>query len=488
MIKLSLLVAPCFLLATFQLSVTMIESFEDDASSISSYSSYGVDVSFPIHHESSTSINYDYLPHNALPSLYPTPQSYRDMPLQPLGDRQAVYQEFLQGCVDFYSNSNKCGDYERDRVTMNLRQPQSMINYTDMGFQKVPVPKNVWDPIRRFWERNKENWKPERWPEGNTYTNHWKAPTYLVNIEDSSLRGGGSHLLKQAIVEGTRGVVEEWSGQAELTERSLYGIRIYTEEAMLNSHVDRLPYVFSAVINVDQDLDEPWPMEVIGHDGKANNVTLKPGEMLLYESHSIIHGRPFALKGRYMANLFVHYEPVGHSSRHHNHDTTSSLDEGISSQYRKAIQEGTGGHEAASDAANGLPPYLLPDSPEESHYREEHSQHDIPQGDSTDQTLAHTLAAEGRINELIELIEEEKHLIHATDANGWTALHEGARWGHVDVVRFLVEQGADIHLRSKNGTGGSVMFYAKMVQGPNSPVVLLLERLGAISVEPDPEL
>lgn len=132
MIKLSLLVAPCFLLATFQLSVTMIESFEDDASSISSYSSYGVDVSFPIHHESSTSINYDYLPHNALPSLYPTPQSYRDMPLQPLGDRQAVYQEFLQGCVDFYSNSNKCGDYERDRVTMNLRQPQSMINYTDM--------------------------------------------------------------------------------------------------------------------------------------------------------------------------------------------------------------------------------------------------------------------------------------------------------------------------------------------------------------------
>jgi hypothetical protein len=80
---------------------------------------------------------------------------------------------------------------------------------------------------------------------GNTFTNHWNAPTYLVNIEDSSLRGGGTQL-KKSIVDGTRRAMEEWSGGEELTECSLYGIRIYTEEAMLNSHVDRLPQVFSA--------------------------------------------------------------------------------------------------------------------------------------------------------------------------------------------------------------------------------------------------
>ena len=59
---------------------------------------------------------------------------------------------------------------------------------------------------------------------------------------------------------------------------------------MLAPHVDRLPLVSSAIINVDQDVDEPWPLEVIGHDGIAVNITMEPGDLVLYESHSIIHG------------------------------------------------------------------------------------------------------------------------------------------------------------------------------------------------------
>ena len=67
------------------------------------------------------------------------------------------------------------------------------------------------------------------------------------------------------------------------------------------THVDRLPLVVSAIINVAQDVDEPWPLEVYGHDGVAYNITMEPGEMILYESHSVLHGRPFPLKGRYYA-------------------------------------------------------------------------------------------------------------------------------------------------------------------------------------------
>jgi prolyl 4-hydroxylase len=32
---------------------------------------------------------------------------------------------------------------------------------------------------------------------------------------------------------------------------------------------------------------------------------------VLYESHSVIHGRPFPLQGRFYANVFLHFEPVG---------------------------------------------------------------------------------------------------------------------------------------------------------------------------------
>jgi hypothetical protein len=38
------------------------------------------------------------------------------------------------------------------------------------------------------------------------------------------------------------------------------------------------------------DVNFERPLEVIGHDGKAYNVTMEPGDLVLYESHSIIHG------------------------------------------------------------------------------------------------------------------------------------------------------------------------------------------------------
>ena len=41
----------------------------------------------------------------------------------------------------------------------------------------------------------------------------------------------------------------------------------------------------------------------------GNNVEifLKPGEMVLYESAVVPHGRQFPLNGEYFDNLFVHY-------------------------------------------------------------------------------------------------------------------------------------------------------------------------------------
>lgn len=99
----------------------------------------------------------------------------------------------------------------------------------------------------------------------------------MVSVEDTGLRGGG-YSLKKAIWDAARETISGWTGQ-ELTECSLYGIRVYKEGSILSTHVDRLPLVSSAIINVAADLDEPWPLEVYGHDGKAVNVTMEPGDM-----------------------------------------------------------------------------------------------------------------------------------------------------------------------------------------------------------------
>lgn len=105
-----------------------------------------------------------------------------------------------------------------------------------------------------------------------SYVNHWESPTYFVDVGNYGLDGGG-FTLKEKIWNAARDTISEWTGQ-QLAECSLYGIRVYKEGAVLAPHVDRLPLVSSAIINVDQDVDEPWPLEVIGHDGIARNITV----------------------------------------------------------------------------------------------------------------------------------------------------------------------------------------------------------------------
>lgn len=97
----------------------------NDESPTATSASYGVDVSFPMHYNG-VSDNYAWLPHNVDPSV-PVPEKYKDKPVQPLGNRQEFYDNFLDGCVQFYGKQGKrCVSTERDRIDMSLRQPQSM--------------------------------------------------------------------------------------------------------------------------------------------------------------------------------------------------------------------------------------------------------------------------------------------------------------------------------------------------------------------------
>jgi len=171
-------------------------------------------------------------------------------------------------------------------------------NYTELGFKKIKAPPDIFEVIKEFWEKNKDNQSPENWNAGNTYTNHWVSPTTMISVENNRLRGGGVYL-KNKIWSLAKETLQQWTGE-ELTPCSLYGIRVYSEGSVLATHVDRMPLVSSAILNVAQDLDEPWPLEVYGHDGNVYNVTMEPGDMVLYESHSILHG-----ENAFFYNIFM---------------------------------------------------------------------------------------------------------------------------------------------------------------------------------------
>jgi hypothetical protein len=88
--------------------------------------------------------------------------------------------------------------------------------------------------------------------------------------------------------------------------------------------------------------------------------------IVLPPTHSFsIQGRPFPLKGRFYANIFIHFEPTGHSLRHN-----ANIEmEDPTAKYRKAIQDRHGGHENNHE---GLPPYILEDSEEGRLWHQNH--------------------------------------------------------------------------------------------------------------------
>ena len=450
---------------------------------------YGVDVSYPIHH-----------PLN-LKSENPTIKMFADR-----------YDKMIKGCYDKYS-FRECDANERARLEMSREQPGTQVNYTEVGFKKMRCPEAVWKPLIEFWHANRDKEKAEQWPRGNTYVNNWESPSYMVNFEDKALRGGFD--VKTQIWDAAKPIIEEWTGK-KVTPTSLYGIRVYKENAVLATHVDRLPLVSSAIIQVDQDIDEPWPVEVYSHDGKAHNVTMKPGDMVLYESHTVLHGRPFPLKGRFYANVFVHFIPEDHDA-----NNEALVKEKLKNvklgghEHDQHDAETLKRHEAAhdKDQAEIAVKKLIKlqekwkvdtnsegdDAEEEEEQEEEEDVEEAPQGpaeidhgeeDVEDvevveeeevdgRTEIHRAAADGDIESLEKLLSTpgNSDMLHTRDMNDWQAIHEAARSGQLEALKYLVTMGADVG--AKTNSGGTALWWAKKSLPDDHEVVKYLVSIGA---------
>jgi hypothetical protein len=87
----------------------------------------------------------------------------------------------------------------------------------------------------------------------------------------------------------------------------------YTQGATLDAHVDRVEtHAASAIINIAQsDPTKAWPLQIVDHSGNAHELSMKPAEVVLYESARLHHARPQPLEGEWFANVFVHFHPPG---------------------------------------------------------------------------------------------------------------------------------------------------------------------------------
>ncbi len=116
--------------------------------------------------------------------------------------------------------------------------------------------------------------------------------------------------LRKEIHDSLKPQLETWS-KTELIPTFVYGIRVYKKGSVLISHRDKLKtHIISAIINVDQMVDEDWPLIIEDNYYRKHHVFLNPGEVIFYESARLDHGRPLPLKGNKFANIFCHFMPV----------------------------------------------------------------------------------------------------------------------------------------------------------------------------------
>jgi len=164
----------------------------------------------------------------------------------------------------------------------------------ETGFEVRPTPR----PVHRVLEALLELRAGRRRSECADSRFHRSGSPDLVDISD----------LGDDILRWLQPIHEEFAGRA-LVPSMIFGLRVYRPGNSLTLHVDRpATHVISSVIQVSQDVDEPWPL-VVEQDGQLHEVFLAPGEMLLYEGATHEHGRPSPLRGRSFVNLFAHYRP-----------------------------------------------------------------------------------------------------------------------------------------------------------------------------------
>jgi len=469
---------------------------------------YGIDESFCIHDDGTFLAGVGkngYADNNIGIGDYGTPTNENKRRWQ------QRYKYFFTGCKKYSfdieqsdTDSRKCVDNEIKRVDFNLYQPATMKNFTEIGFQKLTIPKRLHEDVNEFnlLQPPTMNYY-EKWPIGNTHVNHWSSPTYMVQIPQD---------LKDSIIDAVTPLVQQFLGiKEEVMVTSMYGIRMYSNGAIISPHVDVLPFVATAVLNVaqkatnDNEDDDDWPIELYAHDGNAYNVTLNPGDMLLYEGHSIIHGRPFPFQGEYYSNIYIHFEPIGYSIKHK--QKQQLLKKKKENKTPKEIYQSMLMHRQSPKykkltefiSAPIIPEYIQKDTSEEKRWLQtfpdkplyddsntmiddEKDIHELLYPEQSSRLTAHHAAKMDDVETLKKYSGPE---LRKSDHNGWQPIHEAARAGNVKVVEYLIEEGgADVNMRTNFGRGGSPLYWARTSLDEDHEVIPKLQSYGAKYLEP----
>ncbi len=187
------------------------------------------------------------------------------------------------------------------RKGLNYVQPQMVRAVTHNGFENRKLPADTYKWLKEWYYTNQPKYEEEEGPVGPCMNQH-VAPSLITHLPPKH---------KDRLTKELQHILEGWYGNGTLEVTSIYGIRKYTNGSVLRMHVDTVgTHVVSAIINVDQEVEKEWPLLILDHDDNEHSVLMEAGDMLLYESAKLLHGRPEPFVGSHYDNIFIHYRPT----------------------------------------------------------------------------------------------------------------------------------------------------------------------------------
>lgn len=197
----------------------------------------------------------------------------------------------------------------RWEMWLDLAQMRMTKNFTPTGWSTSWLDAEAHAEVSQLFRSSSQDVQPE------SIGGAGLAALYIKGDQDFwSFQAHVSTALRERVLGGIQNAIASWInvGAQDLEFMSAYGARIYRNNSVLLSHVDHLEtHVLSAVYCIAIEGEEgPWYLGGFpDFTGKNATVDLRPGQLFLYESAKLPHGRPGTFRGDKYVAMFVHYRP-----------------------------------------------------------------------------------------------------------------------------------------------------------------------------------
>jgi len=179
--------------------------------------------------------------------------------------------------------------------------------FTATGYKTLSLPPPLRSRLTSVWKNNRHDAiKESKDGLGEYIVNTNTDPSYLLNLADINSN------LKQELEEFILDELNKWTGIRNLVHTASYGIREYADGTILKSHTDRATtHVLSAIIHVGSiGIRKPWALTVENRHMRPRDIFFDGTfDIILYESSTLVHGRPAPFEGSCLANMFIHAAP-----------------------------------------------------------------------------------------------------------------------------------------------------------------------------------